>query len=583
MIFRLKAHLLKLSLPKSESYTFAVNMHFSKPFPMHNKITLLLLFVASTAFASTKTITQTQKDYTTIKLWGFLKYYHSEVAKGKFDWDQQLFTIREKTKTAGDIESISKIYLSWIDRLGKVSICKSCSDKPKHEIFEKNFDLNWTQDTSLFSLELSAKLKFIEQNRHQGKSHYVDTHNGVGNVKFPGEKEYEKADWQDENMRLLSIARYWNQVEYFSPYKYMTDQKWNDVLKEMLPKILGADSEQSYHLAMLELVVKMDDSHANLITKITNGYFGYYWIPANYKIIDGKAIITGFRDESLAARNDLKIGDIIEKVNGESVADILKRQWKYINGSNDATKLRNTYYCLTNGPDDKVNLTIDRAGTISEKTVKRYLWNDFKPTQAAKTAWKLLDGNIGYVDMGNLKFDVKAIDDMMESLKKTDAIIFDIRNYPQSTLYPISRHLDRPNAPFVHFIQPDLGYPGKFYWRKTLNAGPNKNNPYRGKVILLVDESTQSHAEFTAMLFQTTNNCTTIGSQTAGADGNISEVIFPAKHKSYITGLGVFYPDGTETQRKGIRVDLEARPTINGISEGRDEVLEIALEFAKKE
>jgi C-terminal processing protease CtpA/Prc len=44
-----------------------------------------------------------------------------------------------------------------------------------------------------------------------------------------------------------------------------------------------------------------------------------------------------------------------------------------------------------------------------------------------------------------------------------------------------------------------------------------------------------------------------------------------------ISGIGVFYPDKTPTQRVGIIPDIEARPTIRGITAGRDEVLEVAL------
>lgn len=47
--------------------------------------------------------------------------------------------------------------------------------------------------------------------------------------------------------------------------------------------------------------------------------------------------------------------------------------------------------------------------------------------------------------------------------------------------------------------------------------------------------------------------------------------------RTMISGLGVFYPDGAPTQRVGVRVDVEVRPTIAGIRAGRDEVLEAAI------
>jgi C-terminal processing protease CtpA/Prc len=46
--------------------------------------------------------------------------------------------------------------------------------------------------------------------------------------------------------------------------------------------------------------------------------------------------------------------------------------------------------------------------------------------------------------------------------------------------------------------------------------------------------------------------------------------------------LGIYYPDGEETQRIGIVPDIEVKPTIQGIREGRDELMEKAIEIIKK-
>ncbi|WP_206367765.1 hypothetical protein [Sphingobacterium chungjuense] len=48
-----------------------------------------------------------------------------------------------------------------------------------------------------------------------------------------------------------------------------------------------------------------------------------------------------------------------------------------------------------------------------------------------------------------------------------------------------------------------------------------------------------------------------------------------------ISGIGVYYPDGTETQRVGVAPDIEVKPTIDGIKAGRDELLEKAIELIK--
>ena len=68
-----------------------------------------------------------------------------------------------------------------------------------------------------------------------------------------------------------------------------------------------------------------------------------------------------------------------------------------------------------------------------------------------------------------------------------------------------------------------------------------------------------------------------VGSTTAGADGNVSAIPLPGGLRSMFSGIGVFYPDKRPTQKVGILPDIEVKPTIAGIREGRDEVLEEAI------
>ena len=70
-------------------------------------------------------------------------------------------------------------------------------------------------------------------------------------------------------------------------------------------------------------------------------------------------------------------------------------------------------------------------------------------------------------------------------------------------------------------------------------------------------------------LFKLHLNNKVFGSTTAGADGNVSTIILPGKIRTMISGIGVYYPDGTETQRVGIVPDVEVKPTIKGC-DGRE-------------
>jgi C-terminal processing protease CtpA/Prc len=118
--------------------------------------------------------------------------------------------------------------------------------------------------------------------------------------------------------------------------------------------------------------------------------------------------------------------------------------------------------------------------------------------------------------------------------------------------------------------------PSAFHWTPPLSLMPQEPH-YAGRVAILVDEVTQSQAEYTTMAFRTAPGAIVIGSTTAGADGNVSTVPLPGGLSSYISGIGVFYPDKTPTQRVGIIPDIVVAPTIAGIQAGRDELIEEAL------
>ena len=74
-----------------------------------------------------------------------------------------------------------------------------------------------------------------------------------------------------------------------------------------------------------------------------------------------------------------------------------------------------------------------------------------------------------------------------------------------------------------------------------------------------------------------------MGSRTSGADGQITSIAVPGGISVGFTGQGVRFPDGRRLQRTGLIPDIEVKPTIAGIRDGRDEELEAALRFLSVE
>jgi hypothetical protein len=177
--------------------------------------------------------------------------------------------------------------------------------------------------------------------------------------------------------------------------------------------------------------------------------------------------------------------------------------------------------------------------------------------------------------MGRLTVD--DVDDMFSDLWDTDAIIFDQRNYPNMTLWTIVNYLYSSPINISNYTYPDITYPGVLKWQSDY-IGSGNPQPYEGNVRILMDEETQSQAEYTCMGLEQHPGAYKIGSTTSGGDGNASDVFLPGKISTFFSGLGIYYPDYTQTQRVGIIPDFEVHPTIAGIRAGIDEVLAFALE-----
>ena len=99
----------------------------------------------------------------------------------------------------------------------------------------------------------------------------------------------------------------------------------------------------------------------------------------------------------------------------------------------------------------------------------------------------------------------------------------------------------------------------------------------------MIDEHSQSAPEYAAMLVRNAENVTLMGENTLGSDGHCLIVPIPGGNMVLYTAYGIYTPEGGQTQRIGIPPDIEVKKTIEGIKEGRDELLEAAVAYIREE
>lgn len=393
--------------------------------------------------------------------------------------------------------------------------------------------------------------------------------------------------------RLFGLYNYWNAINYFNPNKHLLKQSWDSVLTEFIPRFINANDTASYYFMINDLVSHIHDSH---------GFFGRlpdmktvdesysYSVPLSVDRIEGRYYIVDTGNDSTL--NIFQPWDEIIAIDSIPINTYKQKFRSYFAYSNDWTFERDlcSYLLLNGRKNSLIHLTIHRDGKTMQLSAKRTVSGhrpDYKLVSFNDDHKdiELLPGNIGYVNMGALSKN--RVDKLFDTLMNTKAIIFDIRNYPQGTAWSIVPRLTDHDSIAVKFGKPYVTYESinSPMITKTSDyfiVNADKTKPYyKGKIIMLCNEHTQSQAEYTIMMFQGAagNRVTVIGSSTAGADGNVTAVRLPGGYSTYFSGLEVLYPDGSQTQQTGIRINIKLEPTLDELKKGKDEVLQRAIQF----
>jgi C-terminal processing protease CtpA/Prc len=504
------------------------------------------------------------------KVWGFVKYYHPVIAEGKISWDYELFRMLPKISN----KDFDNELVKWINKLGTF---KTTTQKlPKENEIKLLPNTKWIADTNLISSELSTLLQKVNNADRSDKNYYIQLNRSVNNPDFTNEKVYDKMKYTDTGIKLLSIFRYWNMIEYFFPNRHLMDENWDKVLEEFIPKMTATKDQKGYTLTLLELIGKIQDTHANIwrYNEVLEDYFGQNIAPVKLKFVENKAVVVKLQDDFKDA--NLQVGDLILAVNGIKVEDWIKNNLKYFPASNYPTQLRDVARKMLRTNDNSIQLKIENNSGVKDVVVSTIKYKYFREEPVSH---KIINENIGYIYPGTLKKG--EINEIMDKFLDKKGLIVDLRCYPSDfIIFSLSNYLLNEKKDFVKFTAGDVKTPGLFTFRGgEMQVGGKNKDSFKGKVIILVNEETQSQAEYSAMALRVAPNAKVLGSTTAGADGNVSGITLPGNIFTYISGIGVITPDGSETQRIGIVPDVKMEPTINGIRSGKDEVLEKAIEL----
>jgi len=449
------------------------------------------------------------------------------------------------------------------------------------DVWRPMADLSWINYDYLGSL--AVHLSRFDGIATVDRSSAPATFDGVGNSVFTNQQTHAGMDFSDTSYRLLGLFRLWNAMNYYFPHLDVLDVMWNDLLLEFIPKMLESTDRLSYELTIARMAHYLQDAHIHFErATFFADKFGQYVAPVELIAVEGRLVVY----QTSAHANPLERGDIIVGINGRDIEDVVADMRPFLSYPNDEKALAflagrvfigipaGGYHALRSHTR---NMEVDVLRNDVEMTLHvDGFTSSVRFSPRARQSHVLLDNNIGLINP-SVDGDVRNI---MEDFAETDGMIIDLRQRPIGNFFlEMRQYLMEEPVPFAYIAFPSQTHPGA-----RLDVPINQYIPrsphafvYDRPVVLLMDEQTFSHPEWVIMSFRVAPNVTVIGPFSMGSNGNVTSLPLPGGITMFYTGLGVYTPEGEQTHRIGLAPDIHVDRTIQGIAEGRDELMEAAI------
>ncbi len=508
------------------------------------------------------------------RIWGYLKYYDPTISQGETNWDSVLIKklplFYQKQSRNVFNKKIRNHFLNPQEKTDTIQADLEAIDWIKNSLLLDSININ----------SLKNKPSTIPQSKF-----YVKVNETSKNVILTNEKRYKNISFPNKEYQLLTLFKYWNVIKYFYPYKKLMDKNWDKILGEYLPKFYYCSNENQFHKLVSQLTTELSDTHVQTGSDILSIATGYYFVKFKIESFNDNYFVTGFINDEISKESPLRIGDIILEKEGMSVSKIDSTHRIIFRASNKPTTDKYIAEYLLIGTTDSVSLKIKRNKDTLICKVPRILRLDRQSLIDKKRSlspFKSLNKDIAYLNLGAL-YNLQ-IDSLFNNhIKGKKGLIIDLREYPNETYYKLcSKLIKEDSVVFVKINAPNINKLGDFSNEFTLYVNGDSTNYFKGSVVLLINENTQSQGEFSAMALELAPDVIKIGSQTAGADGNVSQVYLPFGITTSFSGLAITYPDGTQTQRIGIKPDIEVKRTLQDIIKGEDTLLNFAIKYLKE-
>jgi carboxyl-terminal processing protease len=541
-------------------------------------------------------LSSTEKLNSLCKVWGFLKYHHPAINEGGIDFDQELFEKLDEINLVQTKVELNQFYTNWIGELNKLNKKKKYSKSEDLLPEQKERYDKWSSQNDIYGKAFTdAVYDMMKINKTWKNIHYVaHWKQGLGSGEYisKNEKNYDSLVFPNEKIQLLALFRYWNVIDYFYPHR---PSEWDEILLKYIRIFNTITTKIDYMLAIKQISSELNDGHTELSSSTAdirelNLLIHKYQFPFKSFIQSDYVVVLHV---PAFYQSGLQIGDTIIAIDNIAINEKTDSLSQYESASNQEFLLE---YCHTNlfsGLQDSFQLTVIRGLDTIHLQQNRYTFYELMenfPKDYFKTYFKspkpdsILEISHEIIYINPEPFKPKQITELLENSCHYKTIIMDMRGYPHISWFHFTGFISKEKRHFSTTTRPEITQPGVFHYGAsyTGSIGEKSKKQYTGNIILLVNVNTMSGSEYTCMALQSFDNVTTIGTTTAGADGNVAYIPLPGGFKTSFSGLGVYYPDNTIAQFLGVKIDKRVNVTAQSLIDGEDLILNEAIKFAKE-
>ena len=386
----------------------------------------------------------------------------------------------------------------------------------------------------------------------------------------PPEPGLDPTDLSSRVVREALLIDVWAVLRNFYPYQEEVVVPWEEVLRQALRDTADDANEADMIDSIRTLTRALHDGHARVER---DGRRGSGWLPVRTTCIGDRVVVTASEDPSVQP------GDVVTHIDGEPAGPRADAIADRLSGTERWRRFRACTWDGARGPGGTAaRLTLQRGDTRTEVDTTYARHEPLEPTRPE--AFSELEPGVLYVDLTRLSWtDLKP---HLEELAAARGIVFDLRGYPIHNDDLLDHLMTAPeDAAWMHvprYIEPG-GVPVSF---ADIGWNRRPSEPHiAAPTVFLVSPAAISYAESILAYVKTHALGTLVGTATAGANGDIVRHDTLAGFYVVFSGMRVTRHDGTPFHNAGIEPDVAAEPTIAGIAEGRDEVLERGLEVLR--